>query len=40
LPDERLETLAHRIRQVCQEISFRLGAPAYPVWNGIVGRLF
>ena len=40
LPDERLETLARRIRQVCQEISFRLGAPAYPVWNGIVGRLF
>lgn len=36
LPEERLETLARRIRQVCQEISFRLGAPAYPVWNGIV----
>lgn len=40
LPEERLETLARRVRQVAQEISFRLGAPAYPVWNGIVGRLF
>lgn len=40
LPEERLETLARRVRQVAQEISFRLGAPSYPVWNGIVGRLF
>ena len=38
LPDERLETLARRVRQVAQEVSFRLGAPAYPMWHGTVGQ--
>ena len=40
LPEERLETLAHRVAVSGREISSRLGASDYPAWNGIAGQSF